>query len=362
MIRRTRPLDIFTPVRVADSETFSDEVTIFGLRRKSLPYLCTIGICIPLAFSLSLNLLWCPANSLDRELHTAKRNNCFFPSEWYQCWEWIQNGPKGSTVPANRFQTSIQELPDLRLCLLCCSQSSKNEKNGSSRVYSRYCWVPFPSSFSMKWDKRISILFHLSSSHARSSAFLLFDRGFRPENFKVSLGITVRIKYMKSRLRVFFALKNWIARFIGMDLQSQQPHRTVLSLADSIAVRTELWPIILGKENAALKQSHSPQFPGSHKNTWIYLRFDGGHGDRVAVAVSILEMRRISKSFFLQKRFPGKGMAYIAECIPYNPIGKFSFPEDSNWMNDPLCLIDFHGFQSPGHCLMRFRIGPSHAE
>jgi hypothetical protein len=56
-------------------------------------------------------------------------------------------------------------------------------------------------------------------------------------------------------------------------------------------------------------------------------------------------------------------MANIAESTSDNlPRGKFSFYDNSSDMNNRYCLIDFHGVENSGHCLMRFRMEPGDAE
>jgi hypothetical protein len=89
----------------------------------------------------------------------------------------------------------------------------------------------------------------------------------------------------------------------------------------------------------------------------------------VGVAIASLSLYRywrcdeFQKRFCVQKRFPGKGLGNIAKYAPYNfPIGKFPFPDNSSGMNNPHCLIDFHGFQNSGHCLIRFRMEAGYAE
>jgi hypothetical protein len=189
---------------------------------------------IPLAFSLGSSMSCDFARS--RVAHSWTKRYCIFALKWHQLWEFIQNELKGSTIPADKCQTSIQEHPDLRLYPLAVLNHRK-EENVSWRVYSGHRWVPFPSSHaSTGWDKKDSILSHFSSSQARSSAFWLFDSGFRPENLNISLSLTIRIRYIKWGLK-FISLPKIFGSFAlsGRDSHRQQLHRVMFSLAESIA-------------------------------------------------------------------------------------------------------------------------------
>jgi hypothetical protein len=42
-------------------------------------------------------------------------------------------------------------------------------------------------------------------------------------------------------------------------------------------------------------------------------------------------------------------------------MGEF-FPDNSSGMNNPHCLIEFHGLQDSGHGLMCFRMDPGCAD
>jgi hypothetical protein len=99
-------------------------------------YSSMIRGCIPLASSLSVFF----GVARIRSIASCTQPNekiLLFPPNRHQLREFIRNKPKGSTIPADKIQTSIREGPDLQLCLLCCFSSSKKKKNGSWRVYVR---------------------------------------------------------------------------------------------------------------------------------------------------------------------------------------------------------------------------------
>jgi hypothetical protein len=94
----------------------------------SVPYSCMIRRCIPLALFFSRSSSTSREFTRWRVAHSRTKRFCIFPPKWHQFREFIQNESRGSIIPIDKFQTNIQERPDLQLCLLCHSQSSKKRR------------------------------------------------------------------------------------------------------------------------------------------------------------------------------------------------------------------------------------------